>query len=581
VRRSGVEQLSAEVPDAILERRRGFFGEAADPELEDVAIAEEFVGRAYPLDLSTNEEREPVTVLDEVGGDVGGEDDGGATRSRGLEEIGEDRKPGSVEARGGLIEEDHLGLIQEGLGEPEAPVHSPGVGPNGCFAGAVQAHADQHLLDAVPPARGGHAREGGEQVKDAPGGELGREGGSVREEGEAAADRPRGGGVAEDLDPASARSIHPGEEAEERGLSGAVRADDPQRLARVDAQVDLVERLAPSPAQASAEYPAQPHGLDGELGSRGIGRGVGVGGGAGHGFLPESRASPATIRRMARLFVLSGASIGATHDIEGTTVLGRGGDADVVIPESSVSRRHARLTPQPEPGVWKIRDLKSSNGVHVGGKRVEEAPVHDGETFLLGDVELRLRDEPAAEEASTRSASIGSIPSGSIPSGSADTTTSAAPPPELEYEDEIVLPEGAPGPQATLSGPGPALPEGRVSESSVSESSVAGDRGEDEGSEVDSERLRAARARAANERAARRAAVLEGPASAPPTRDATGGGGQILQYAQHRRGDDLSQLPGWKRLALGLLALGLAVGVAYGAFELTRTAREQAAAIGD
>ena len=87
------------------------------------------------------------------------------------------------------------------------------------IAGAVQAHADQHLLDAVPPARGGHAREGGEQVKDAPGGELGREGGSVREEGEAAADRPRGGGVAEDLDPASARSIHPGEEAEERGLS--------------------------------------------------------------------------------------------------------------------------------------------------------------------------------------------------------------------------------------------------------------------------------------------------------------------------------------------------------------------------
>ena len=61
MRRSGVEQLSAEVPDAILERRRGFFGEAADPELEDVAIADRYldagathliVMTGHPFDLA-------------------------------------------------------------------------------------------------------------------------------------------------------------------------------------------------------------------------------------------------------------------------------------------------------------------------------------------------------------------------------------------------------------------------------------------------------------------------------------------------------------------------------------------------
>ena len=62
---------------------------------------------------------------------------------------------------------------------------------------------------------------------------------------------------------------------------------------------------------------------------------------------------------MARLFVLSGASIGATYEIDGTSVVGRGADADVVIPEPSVSRKHARLVPEMEAGVWKVVDLGS------------------------------------------------------------------------------------------------------------------------------------------------------------------------------------------------------------------------------
>jgi len=96
---------------------------------------------------------------------------------------------------------------------------------------------------------------------------------------------------------------------------------------------------------------------------------------------------------MARLFVLSGASIGTTFDIDGSVVLGRGDEADVVLREPSVSRKHAQLEPQLEPGVWKVIDLNSSNGLHHGGRRVREATVRDGDTFTLGEVEIRLRDD--------------------------------------------------------------------------------------------------------------------------------------------------------------------------------------------
>ncbi len=248
---------------------------------------------------------------------------------------------------------------------------------------------------------------------------------------------------------------------------------------------------------------------------------------------------------MARLFVLSGASIGATHDIEGTTVLGRGVDADVVISEASISRQHARLIPAPEPGVWKIRDLKSSNGVHVGGKRVEEALVRHGDTFLLGDVEFRLRDESGEEGPDELSAPTVAL--------------------ELEFEDEIELPGASP----------------RSAPASDLEPSMAV--AEDQ-ERLRASRERAARERSAGERAARRAAALEGPGGAARPRaggGSAGSGGKVLQYAQHRRGDDLGQLPGWKRALLVVLAVGLAAGVAYGAFELTRTARAQSAAIGD
>ena len=95
----------------------------------------------------------------------------------------------------------------------------------------------------------------------------------------------------------------------------------------------------------------------------------------------------------ARLFVLSGRQLGTDHLLEGPSVLGRGDDATVRLRDPSVSRAHARLSPEAEG--WRLVDLGSSNGCFVGDERVETALLRDREEFRLGTLELRLRIEAA------------------------------------------------------------------------------------------------------------------------------------------------------------------------------------------
>ena len=59
---------------------------------------------------------------------------------------------------------------------------------------------------------------------------------------EAGAERQQPGDVAVDVDRALGRMDDPGEDLEERALAGAVRADDRQRLAALDVQVDVAQR---------------------------------------------------------------------------------------------------------------------------------------------------------------------------------------------------------------------------------------------------------------------------------------------------------------------------------------------------
>jgi hypothetical protein len=53
----------------------------------------------------------------------------------------------------------------------------------------------------------------------------------------------------------------------------------------------------------------------------------------------------------------------------GGATLGRSRDADIVLDDANVSRKHAEV--RPSGGSWIVRDLGSTNGVKVNGRRIQ------------------------------------------------------------------------------------------------------------------------------------------------------------------------------------------------------------------
>ena len=73
--------------------------------------------------------------------------------------------------------------------------------------------------------------------------------------------------------------------------------------------------------------------------------------------------------------------------------VGRATGADFIVDAPLVSRVHCRLTVAPD-GILEVRDLESTNGTFVNGKRIERARLRSGDRLGVGRVELvALRDE--------------------------------------------------------------------------------------------------------------------------------------------------------------------------------------------
>jgi pSer/pThr/pTyr-binding forkhead associated (FHA) protein len=64
------------------------------------------------------------------------------------------------------------------------------------------------------------------------------------------------------------------------------------------------------------------------------------------------------------------------------TRIGRSLSADIRFDDATVSRRHALVVSQPD-GV-RVLDDRSLNGVHVNGRRVDWAPLSDGDEIAIG-----------------------------------------------------------------------------------------------------------------------------------------------------------------------------------------------------
>jgi pSer/pThr/pTyr-binding forkhead associated (FHA) protein len=76
----------------------------------------------------------------------------------------------------------------------------------------------------------------------------------------------------------------------------------------------------------------------------------------------------------------------------GVRTLGRAVGADFIVDAALVSRVHCRLTALPG-GQLEVRDLESTNGTFVNGRRVDVAHLAPGDKLQVGRVELvALRD---------------------------------------------------------------------------------------------------------------------------------------------------------------------------------------------
>lgn len=95
----------------------------------------------------------------------------------------------------------------------------------------------------------------------------------------------------------------------------------------------------------------------------------------------------------------------------GEYLIGREDDCPICIENTSVSRRHAKLT-NGEDGLW-IEDLGSSNGTAVRGQFItERTGISVGEVIYFGPVCYRLEPEIVGEEASATVPQPGLKPAG-------------------------------------------------------------------------------------------------------------------------------------------------------------------------
>lgn len=67
--------------------------------------------------------------------------------------------------------------------------------------------------------------------------------------------------------------------------------------------------------------------------------------------------------------------------------LGRATGADFIVDGALVSRVHCRVTVMPD-GSLEVKDLESTNGTFVNGKRVDSARLVSGDKLTVGRVDL-------------------------------------------------------------------------------------------------------------------------------------------------------------------------------------------------
>jgi hypothetical protein len=125
--------------------------------------------------------------------------------------------------------------------------------------------------------------------------------------------------------------------------------------------------------------------------------------------------------------------------------VGRDAAADLVLRDSSVSRRHATI--ERAGAGYEVVDQKSANGTWLNGQRVARAPLAAGQTLRFGVVTFEVRNVADARRAKPPAASRPAAPSGAPPAKPAPappTDETARPISVVQAADLLGVLPGAP-----------------------------------------------------------------------------------------------------------------------------------------
>lgn len=93
-------------------------------------------------------------------------------------------------------------------------------------------------------------------------------------------------------------------------------------------------------------------------------------------------------RQSFRLRTIEGVPLQGVYSVDGTSRIGRSDEVEIVLLDPGVSRVHAVI--EIKGGKAVVRDLGSTNGTFVNGRRVERETLRDGDELRVGNTRLRF-----------------------------------------------------------------------------------------------------------------------------------------------------------------------------------------------
>ena len=109
--------------------------------------------------------------------------------------------------------------------------------------------------------------------------------------------------------------------------------------------------------------------------------------------ISSARSIEPVAQLVATLVVVRGPDIGRHYPLRrNRVVLGRGEQADILLPDKQVSRAHAAVEGlrMGAEMFYRLVDLGSSNHVFVNGSRIDSHPLSEGDKIQLGDMVLKF-----------------------------------------------------------------------------------------------------------------------------------------------------------------------------------------------